>query len=756
MSQHANTSAADLLLRFREAGVTIWEENGGLRFRAPKGKVTDRELQLLKAYKEELLNELRMESMGTTVVPDPNSRYDPFPLTDVQTAYVLGRHEPFGYGGVGCHIYMEFSYPELEPERVEETWNILIARHAMLRATMDRDGTQRVLEQVPAFQVKFTDIGGLTARQADDTLAAIRNEMGHRVYDAGRWPLFDIGVTRTGGGAILHVSVDFLIADWTSVWLLLSEFELLYREPERRLPELAVSFRDYVLAERSLRETAAYAKDKEYWLNRVDDLPSAPLLPLARPSASASAGEGRFRRRLLQLDRTAWDSFKQQAQLHGLTPAAAVMTAYAAVLERWSRSKRFCLNLTLLNRLPLHPQIGRIVGDFTSVNLLAVDWLAERPFREQALGLQKQLFHDLDHRLFSGVEVMREIARRRGREAALMPVVFTSAIGLAESAQSGPLTGQMGGYCISQTPQVFIDCQAMDGQAGLQVNWDVREDVFPDGMVDDMFGCFEALLHSLSNGSSWNAVEPVALPAWQLAERQEANSTLAPSPDRQLHELVLAQAAVTPHRPAVISSDGELTYGELAERAAAVAEQLLALPFRAQERVAVVMEKGMHQAVAVLGALCAGAVYVPIDVKQPELRRFAMLEQAGIRYALTCSTTPLSWPDEVRTIDVDLLAPRPVRQVRTGGSPDLPAYVIYTSGSTGQPKGVVISHRGAANTAADINRAGSASTRTIECWGWLSWALICPSTTSSARCPQAAPSCIPIPGECPIRRTGPS
>src|SRR6185437_8462078 len=31
------------------------------------------------------------------------------------------------------------------------------------------------------------------------------------------------------------------------------------------------------------------------------------------------------------------------------------------------------------------------------------------------------------------------------------------------------------------------------------------------------------------------------------------------------------------------------------------------------------------------------------------------------------------------------------------------AYVIYTSGSTGQPKGVMISHRGACNTLRDIN-----------------------------------------------------
>ena len=33
-------------------------------------------------------------------------------------------------------------------------------------------------------------------------------------------------------------------------------------------------------------------------------------------------------------------------------------------------SPRFTLNLTLFNRLPLHPQVNELVGDFTSLELL--------------------------------------------------------------------------------------------------------------------------------------------------------------------------------------------------------------------------------------------------------------------------------------------------------------------------------------------------------------------------------------------------
>ena len=703
MLQNTKTNSTELLTRLRREGASLWEENGKLRYRAPQGMLKDSDLQALKDHKMDILDLLQAESKPVTVTPDPGSRFEPFPLTDVQSAYLLGRHEVFGYGGVACHIYMELNYPELDPKRTEAAWNQLILRHDMLRATIDQNGHQRVMKSVPQLEVTYTDASGWEKQKVEAKLDEIREEMGHRIYNTDRWPLFDIGVTKARNRAVLHFSMEFLIADWASIWLLLSEFEALYAEPGRQLPELNLSFRDYLLAERSLRQTTTYYRDKDYWLRRVDTLPPAPDLPLARQQDNS--GTARFRRRFLQLDNHTWDGLKQRAQKRGLTATIVVMTAYAAVIERWSRKKKFCLNLTVLNRLPLHSQVNDIVGDFTSVNLLAVDWCVENSFSERAKTLEKQLFEDLDHRLFSGVELLREIARRRGREAALMPVVFTSAIGLVEPTEGNQLKGKIDGHGISQTPQVFIDCQAMDSAAGLQVNWDVREGVFPDQMVDDMFDTFEELLRSLAKTNQiWDTGEVVTLPAWQLTERHQINATKAPLPDQQLHQQVLAQAAATPGLPAVFDSEGQVTYGELVQRVAAVAEKLKELGCTTQDRVAVVMDKCAHQVAAVLGTLSAGAIYVPIDTKQPELRRSAMLEQASVRFVLTCSTTQMQWPEKIKTIEVDKLKPHQENTLISEGNPDLPAYIIFTSGSTGQPKGVVISHRAAANTITDINR----------------------------------------------------
>lgn len=160
----------------------------------------------------------------------------------------------------------------------------------------------------------------------------------------------------------------------------------------------------------------------------------------------------------------------------------------------------------------------------------------------------------------------------------------------------------------------------------------------------------------------------------------------------------------TPDRPAVIDSEGQLTYAELVKRAAAVAGVLKELGCREQDRVAIAMEKSAHQVTAVLGTLFAGAVYVPIDPRQPLPRRQAMVEQADIRYMLSLSTVAAEWPEGVQSVAVDQVVPQQTPLILPDQNPDLPAYIIYTSGSTGQPKGVVVSHRAAANTIADINR----------------------------------------------------
>lgn len=699
-------SVTALIRELEEVGVQLWEESGQLRFRSPRGVMTEARREALRRHKSEVLEVLRARLTSFTVVPDPDARYDPFPLTDVQSAYLLGRRDAFDYGGVACHAYGELLFADLDPARLETAWQALIRRHDMLRAVIEGHASQRVLREVPPYRIRVHDLRDADPARAAEVLESVRAELDHQMHRPDQWPLFGLQVTRTRDRAFLHLSIDFLIADYVSIHLLLDELQRLYREPGVELPPLSIRFRDYRRAEQKLREGPRYERDRRYWWDRIDDLPAAPELPVRE--RATEAGSPRFRRWEVRLAPEAWAALREGARGRGVTASGAILAAYAEVLGRWSRHPRFTLDVTLLNRAPLHPEVDRLVGDFTSVNLLAVEPAGRPTFEDRARGLQAQLWEDLDHRRCTGVEVMREIARRRGAGAALMPVVFTSAVGLRQDAEGRSMPGEFG-YGISQTPQVWIDCQVMQREEALAINWDVREGVFPAGLVDDMFSAFRGLLQRLAGEDEpWRLESPVSLPQAQLETRARVNATWSHVPHRLLHEDAVSQALRTPERTAVIGADRTLSYGDLVGRALAVRGALRERGCRAGDRIAVVMEKGVEQVIAVLGVLLSGATYVPIDTNQPAKRRNQMLDDAGARHVLTQSWLhdAARGSEGLRPLSVDLLTPAEgLRSAAPGPArPADPAYVIYTSGSTGRPKGVMVSHRSAANTVADINR----------------------------------------------------
>ena len=85
--------------------------------------------------------------------------------------------------------------------------------------------------------------------------------------------------------------------------------------------------------------------------------------------------------------------------------------AYVEVLLRWSDSEAFLLNMTHFTRPPVHPRVGEVVGDFTSLLFLEVRRGGAEGFAAGARALQEQLREHLEHESVSGVEVLRGWAR---------------------------------------------------------------------------------------------------------------------------------------------------------------------------------------------------------------------------------------------------------------------------------------------------------------------------------------------------------
>ncbi|WP_238441268.1 amino acid adenylation domain-containing protein, partial [Frankia sp. AgW1.1] len=415
------------------------------------------------------------------------------------------------------------------------------------------------------------------------------------------------------------------------------------------------------------------------------------------------------------------------AHRHGVTPAMAVATAFAEVLGGWSAQPRFFLNVPLFDREQLHPDVNRIVGDFTSSVLLEIDLTDRVPFVDRARRVQTRLHADAAHADYSGVEVLRDLGRHHG-EPVLAPVVFTSALGLGELFDA-PVRREFGRpvWIISQGPQVLLDAQVTELDGGLLVNWDIREGAFAPGVVDAMFAAFERLVSglaepgpattSLPDTTIWDEPVDGLLDASVRDVRRRVGAVAGPASTRLLHEGFFATAALQPDAPALLWDEAgtgperrSLSYGELAARATAAAGALAARGVRPGDLVGVSLPKGPDQVVAVLGALAAGAAYVPIGVDQPAARIERIVATAGFSTVLTdrpgsdwpAGVTPLRLDDALAAATGDPVAGLVLRAADDPARLDEPAYVLFTSGSTGQPKGVEVGHRAAMNTLDDL------------------------------------------------------
>ncbi len=439
--------------------------------------------------------QLDNESLNTCL----EDRYLPFPMTDVQQAYWIGRQHGFTLGESSSQFFIEFSVKEMDVTRFNHALDKLIARHYMLRAVV-RDHQQHVLPEVPAFSLKCHLFDDLNHAQAD----AIRDTLSHRVNNPECWPLFTIeAILNPSQEARLFINLDNMMLDGLSMKIFLSELETFYQNPTAKLPELTVTFRDYVHWKNTNIHSDKNKNEqgKAYWRDQLATLPPAPDLPIQ--SDPAKIRKPKFIRAATKLMPDEWTALKEIAARQQVTPAVILMCAYASTLSAWSDNKALTLNLTLFDRKPVHPQINQIMGDFTTLLLLA--WHPEDNWLTSLKRLQTQLAQDLQHQDVSAVWVMRELAKQQKTANTSMPVVFTSALGTSEDdfmPSSGWLTPTWG---ISQTPQIWLDHQVYESSGQLCLNWDAVESLLPQPLLDKMFAHYINLLKMLAQKpESWS------------------------------------------------------------------------------------------------------------------------------------------------------------------------------------------------------------------------------------------------------------
>lgn len=659
------------------------------------GQLASHVEQLEKSTELSISNQLTPIVSKSAQDNSPNS----FNLTDVQEAYYLGRDNAFTLGSTSAQLYLELEFTLLNIKQLELSINKTIQRHAALR-TVFENHQQIILNDAPVFELKEGD------------RLELRNQMTSRVFDLKIYPLFDLKYSCQNDVYILHCSFDAIITDVYSLSIIFKDMSDYYQN--KILAPLNITFRDCVEENLKLQESDEYLSAKNYWQKKLDTIPDYPQINLQTDVSQVK--DVRFSNLRAFFDKKKVQKLKTLTSSNGVSLATVFLYCYGLILSRYSGNRNILLNLTLFNRNYAHPDIDKVVGDFTTLELFSFNRKTKSKIVEEIKQHQQDLWNDLDCKQYNGIQVARDIRKKKGYspDKLVAPYIFTSALGYS-MFEDDFMRGHYKdiGYESAKTPQCILENIIREDSSGIYADWYYVEQLFESEMIDQMHTDYCNLIEYLAETDWEEPLPKIALSSRDQSIINQANSAIVPPVTENLVDICLSSIKEHFSDCAVIDVSGYYTYEEIGRYSYAIAGYLCERGHSSRNHlIGVLSEKGYQQVVSTLGIMQSGSAYLPLHIDWPTGRCDEVLEQGKVETVLVSQSEfnrhiqgsnlefKYKWLiiEEIVTYESKIK----LEQLPQVGLDDI-AYVIFTSGSTGKPKGVTISHRGATNTIQAVN-----------------------------------------------------
>jgi amino acid adenylation domain-containing protein/non-ribosomal peptide synthase protein (TIGR01720 family) len=585
-----------------------------------------------------------------------------------------------------------------DEQLLREAWDIVLARHSVLRNTFAWKGLDEPVQQPAAASMPWvtTDCRGMTGEAFDAALESFLDDDRRQGFDLAVGPLHRVRLFAREGGGTLVWTHHHILLDGRSMFLVLHEvLEAMRRlaSGAGALPSAAGSFRSFAAA----GDVATQADALDYWRSQLDGFEAPTPIPFLRRAADTDRYHPSEVVRTLPAPEA--DRLRRLARDAGVTLNLLTQSMLALLLSRLSGLDRVMLGATVSAGLPDDHAVGLYINTIPIVVQVPAAatlgaWLADR-LRAQA---ERSAFEQV-----ALVDVQRGSRIAAGEP--LFDVLFIFENYGIDAALRQPADGlTLRGVRVVEQTNIPLVLSVVPGDSlELRLLHDTSR--YPhDAAALIVDGLIELLRGALREGQVTTLKALMRLDDETRHTLLEAwNDTAVEYPrDRCVHDLIREQVARTPEAVAVRSGTVSLTYRQLDTRARQIASALRRCGLGAGAVVGLCIGRGPDMVPALLGVLEAGAAYVPLDPSFPAERLAYMLEDSGAAVTLTERGVPDTLRARLATtapllLLEDIGAGDDPADLRRSPTPDDLIYVLYTSGSTGKPKGVMVTHRAVVN-----------------------------------------------------------
>ncbi|WP_446039092.1 amino acid adenylation domain-containing protein [Streptomyces sp. SID1121] len=560
-----------------------------------------------------------------------------------------------------------------------------------------------------------TDGPDTTAGRLAAFLAADRT----RRFDLATPPLMRFTLVHTAPRRhrLVMTSHHILLDGWSMPLLVRELFELYAsRGDDSALPRVA-PYRTYLAWLAAQDRTAAL----DAWRTALAGV-EAPTLLAGRGGAGVPSAGELPETLVLDLDEATTLRLRETARAHRLTLNTLVQGAWGLLLAHLTGRRDVMFGTTVSGRPPEIPGIESMVGLF--INTVPVRL---RPAPGETLATLLTRLQEEQGRLLGSQYVgLTELRGVTGLDELFDTLaVFENYPLDAEAlrtAQQGLPDLAVTGFSGTDAAHYPLTLTIAPGDA-LRITFGYRAAVLDRDEVARTVARMRRLLAVMAEGLDGRAdAVPVLLDGERdalLTQGRGAELT-GTDLDMSVPDAVARHAARHPDAVAVTGAAEELTYRQLTDGADDLARTLTGLGIGAEDGVGILLGRSAALVTGSLGALRAGAAYVPLDPRWPVERLVRVAEVAAVRALIVDeSTRSHPWVERLGP-DVTVVTVDAAGRVRHGG-PDAPgalpavpggarlAYVMFTSGSTGLPKGVGVTHADITALAAERTWADGAA-----------------------------------------------